>query len=46
MKSSHLPAILLVSLLGVAAHVQADEVTVAVAANFTAPMQNIAASFE
>jgi len=46
MKSSHLPAILLVSLLGVAAHVHADEVTVAVAANFTAPMQKITADFE
>jgi len=46
MKSSHLIAILLASLTGFAAQVHADEVTVAVAANFTAPMQKIAADFE
>ena len=46
MKHSRLFAILLASLLGFAAQVHADEVTVAVAANFTAPMQKIAASFE
>jgi len=46
MRSFHLPTILLASLLGVAAHVHADEVTVAVAANFTAPMQKITADFE
>src|SRR5450830_1817021 len=46
MKHSRLFAILLTSLTGFAAQVHADEVTVAVAANFTAPMQEIAAEFE
>ena len=46
MKHSRLFAILLASLLGLAAQVHADEVTVAVAANFTAPMQKIAVEFE
>jgi len=39
-------SLLLVALMGVATQVQADEVTVAVAANFTAPMQKIALAFE
>lgn len=46
MKHSRLFAILLASLSGFAAQVHADEVTIAVAANFTAPMQKIAAEFE
>ena len=39
-------SLLLIALTGVAAQVRADEVPVAVAANFSAPMQMIAAEFE
>ncbi len=39
-------ALLIASLAGVASSVRADEISVAVAANFTAPMQAIAAGFE
>jgi len=46
MKYSRVLSLLLVALMGVATQVQADEVTVAVAANFTAPMQKIALAFE
>jgi len=46
MKFSRVLSLLLVALMGVATQVQADEVTVAVAANFTAPMQKIALAFE
>lgn len=46
MKSSRVLSLLLVALMGVATQAQADEVTVAVAANFTAPMQKIALAFE
>lgn len=46
MNPSRLIALLLTSLLAAAMQVQADEVTVAVAANFTAPMQKIALEFE
>jgi molybdate transport system substrate-binding protein len=45
-KPGFLIASLLVSLAGAACGVQADEVSVAVAANFTAPIQKIAAEFE
>jgi molybdate transport system substrate-binding protein len=38
--------LLIASLSGVASAVRADEISVAVAANFTAPMQQIAAAFE
>jgi len=44
MKASRLLALLLASWVGFAA--QADEISVAVAANFTAPMQKIAVEFE
>ena len=46
MKSLRLSAIVLASLLAVSLQAHADEVSVAVAANFTAPMQKIAAEFE
>ncbi|MCM2341712.1 molybdate ABC transporter substrate-binding protein [Rhodoferax sp.] len=46
MNSSGLIAMLLVSLPLVTLQARADEVSVAVAANFTAPMQKIAAEFE
>lgn len=46
MKPTHQLFVLLVSLLGVAFQAQADNVYVAVAANFTAPMQKIAPVFE
>lgn len=46
MKSSGLIAVLLASMFGVASRVCADEVSVAVAANFTGPMQKIALAFE
>ena len=46
MKSSRLITLLLASLLGAALTAQADEVSVAVAANFTAPMKQISADFE
>ena len=46
MKPSHIFSILLTSLIGVATTLHADEVSVAVAANFTAPMKQIAAEFE
>ncbi len=46
MKPSRLIYLLIASLIGVCASAQADEVAVAVAANFTAPMQKIAAEFE
>jgi molybdate transport system substrate-binding protein len=45
-KASRLLALLLASLIGVASRARADEVSVAVAANFTAPMQKIAVEFE
>ncbi len=43
---SHLNSWLLVSLIAAASGVHADEVSVAVAANFTTPMQIISAEFE
>ena len=46
MKCSGLIAVLLASMFGVASRVCADEVSVAVAANFTGPMQKIALAFE
>lgn len=46
MKPTRLISWLLVSLAGAASSVHADEVSVAVAANFTAPIQKIAAEFE
>jgi molybdate transport system substrate-binding protein len=46
MKPSRLFSFLLASLIGVATTLHADEVSVAVAANFTAPMKQIAAEFE
>lgn len=46
MKPSRLISLLLVSVAGFALNAQADEISVAVAANFTAPMQKIAAKFE
>jgi molybdate transport system substrate-binding protein len=46
MKLSRFPAILMTSLMGIAFQLRAEEVSVAVAANFTAPMQRIAAEFE
>lgn len=46
MKPTHLMSCLLVCLAGAASSVRADEISVAVAANFTAPMQAIAAGFE
>ncbi len=46
MNPSRLLCALLVSLLAVVAPAQADEVSVAVAANFTAPIQKIATEFE
>lgn len=46
MKPSRLIALWVVSLMGASFGVRADEVSVAVAANFTAPMQKIAAEFE
>ena len=46
MKISRRFSLLLLALTGAAFQAQADEVSVAVAANFTAPMQKIAADFE
>lgn len=46
MKSSRLISLWLASLVGATFSACADEVSVAVAANFTAPMQKIAAEFE
>jgi molybdate transport system substrate-binding protein len=46
MKSSRLFTALLGGLIGLASQAFAEEVSVAVAANFTAPMQKIAAEFE
>jgi molybdate transport system substrate-binding protein len=46
MKPTRLISWLLVSLIGASFGARADEVSVAVAANFTAPMQKIAAEFE
>ena len=46
MKPLRILPFLLASLLAIAGQAQADEVSVAVAANFTAPMQQIAAAFE
>ncbi len=46
MKSSQLLTALLCCLIGVSCEVHADEISIAVAANFTAPMQKIAAEFE
>ena len=46
MKVSRRFSLLLLALMGTAVQAQADEVSVAVAANFTAPMQQIAAGFE
>ena len=44
MKMTRIAVVLSVSLIGISAY--ADDVSVAVAANFTAPMQKIAADFE
>lgn len=44
--NTRLISLLIASLIGVAPGVHADEISVAVAANFTAPMQLIAAGFE
>lgn len=46
MKASRLISLLLTSLMGVSSYVHADEISIAVAANFTAPMKQIAAEFE
>jgi len=46
MKPSHIFSILLISLLGVAMTAHADEISVAVAANFMAPMKQIAVEFQ
>jgi molybdate transport system substrate-binding protein len=46
MNPSRLISVLLAGLLAAASQAQADEVSVAVAANFTAPMQKIALEFE
>ncbi|MCX7257988.1 MAG: molybdate ABC transporter substrate-binding protein, partial [Polaromonas sp.] len=46
MQVSRRLSILLLALIGTASQAQADEVSIAVAANFTAPMQQIAATFE
>jgi molybdate transport system substrate-binding protein len=46
MKPSRLISILLATLLGVMSNVQADEISVAVAANFTVPTKQIAEAFE
>ena len=46
MKFARYPNILLACLIGLASQAHADEVSIAVAANFTAPMQKIAAEFE
>jgi molybdate transport system substrate-binding protein len=46
MKPFRLLSVLLATLLGAASQVQADEVFIAVAANFAAPMQKIVAEFE
>jgi molybdate transport system substrate-binding protein len=46
MNPSRLVSVLLAGFLAVGTQAQADEVSVAVAANFTAPMQKIAAEFE
>ena len=46
MKPSLLTAFLLSSLFSLTSQAHADEVSIAVAANFTAPMQKIAAEFE
>ena len=46
MKPSRLVSVLLASLVCAAFGARADEVSVAVAANFTAPMKQIAVDFE
>lgn len=46
MKPFRLISILLASLIGASSCVYADEISIAVAANFTAPMKQIAAEFE
>ena len=46
MKISRRFSLLLLALMGAASQAQADDISVAVAANFTAPMQQIAAAFE
>ncbi|CAN5208670.1 molybdate ABC transporter substrate-binding protein [soil metagenome] len=46
MKLSRRLSLLLIAMIGTLSQAQADEVSVAVAANFTAPMQQIAAAFE
>ena len=46
MKPFRLLSVLLATLLGAASQVQADEVFIAVAANFATPMQKIVAEFE
>lgn len=46
MKPNSLISLLLVSVMGLSSAVRAEEISVAVAANFTAPMQKIAAEFE
>jgi molybdate transport system substrate-binding protein len=46
MKVSRRFSVVLLVLMGAAAQAQADDISIAVAANFTAPMQQIAAAFE
>ena len=46
MKTTRRLSLVLIALMGAAAQAQADEISVAVAANFTTPMQQIAAAFE
>lgn len=46
MKNSRILGVLLASFLGFASAAHADEISIAVAANFTAPMKLIAAEFE
>jgi len=46
MKTTRRLSLVLIALMGAAAQAQADDISVAVAANFTAPMQQIAAAFE
>lgn len=46
MKSTRVLSLLLTCVMGVATYAHADKVTVAVAANFTAPIQKIALAFE
>jgi molybdate transport system substrate-binding protein len=46
MKLYRLPSVLMAGTMAFASQVRADEVFVAVAANFTAPMKQIASEFE